>query len=104
MKKYRIEVSEQARVDILGLQDVIIYEYKSYRTAISYVEGLEKTIYSLQTTAESFQLQYHSYFRKYGLFVYRINYKKMAIIYTVHNDLVIIQRVIPASLITNRSL
>jgi len=101
MKKYRIEVSEQARADIIGLQDVIIYEYKSYETAISYVEGLEKTIYNLQTTAESFVLQNQPYFRKYGLFVYRINYKKMAIIYTVHNELVIIQRVIPASLITN---
>ena len=101
MKKYRIEVSEMARADIIGLQNVIIYEYKSYKTAMSYVEGLEKTMYDLQTTAESFQLQNHPYFRKFGLFVYRINYKKMAIIYTVHNDLVIIQRVIPASLITN---
>ena len=101
MKKYRIEISEQARADIKGLRNVIIHEYKSYRTAIHYVEGLERAIYNLQTTAESFQLQSHSYFRKYGLFVYRINYKKMAIIYTVHKDLVIIQRVIPASLIIN---
>ena len=101
MKKYRIEVSKQARVDITGLQNVIIHDYKSYRTAISYVEGLEKTIYNLRTTAESFQLQNQPYFRKDGLFVYRINYKKLAIIYTVHNDLVIIQCVLPASLITN---
>ena len=100
-KKYQIEISEQARADIKDLQNVIIYEYKSYRTAICYVEGLEKTICNLQTTAESFQFQSHPFFRKYGLFVYRVNYKKMAIIYTVNNDLVVIQRVIAASLITN---
>ena len=79
---------------------MITYKYKSYDTAKKYVNGLREEIHGLQNSAESFQLQNRSYFSKYGLFVYRINYKRMAVIYTVHNDLVIIQRVMAANTIT----
>ena len=37
----------------------------------------------------------------YGTNARRINYKKMAIIYTVHDNIVYIHRIIPASLITS---
>jgi len=39
MKKYRIEISPEAEDDIDALSDVIMYEYKSYETAIQYIDG-----------------------------------------------------------------
>jgi len=38
---------------------------------------------------------------KYGFFVRRINYKKMAILYTVYEDTVLIHRVVAGSMITD---
>jgi len=58
-------------------------------------------INNLSSTAEVYQFQTRRYFLRYGLFVYRINYKKMAIIYTVHGDLAIIRRIVAGAMITN---
>lgn len=100
MKRYYIKISPEARQDISDLSDTIMYEYKSFNTAIKYIDGLFETINSLRNSAESFQLQTRPYFQKYGMFVYRINYKKMAIIYTIHGSTVYIHRIIPAPMIT----
>ncbi|MFV0554629.1 MAG: hypothetical protein ACK5LR_07990 [Mangrovibacterium sp.] len=74
----------QADNDVQDLFNAIVCEYNSYHTAEKYVNGLRATIHSLQFMAGISQLQTSSYFRQFGLFVYRINYKKMAVIYTVH--------------------
>lgn len=101
MKRYDIDISPIARQDINDLSDAIMYQYKSFNTAIKYIDGLFDEMKSLRFAAESLQPQTQPYYQRYGLFVYRVNYKKMAIIYTVHNRLVVIERVVPASLITD---
>jgi plasmid stabilization system protein ParE len=98
MKKFNIVVSIDAFEDIQDLYYFIVSEYNSPLTAKRYVDGLYQTIKSLQITAESYSIR--ADLSLYGNFVRRINYKKMAIIYTVHGNSVYIHRVIAASMLT----
>ena len=98
---YNIVHSDDAKNDLAGLADVITYKFKAPLTSFRYVRELRKEIHSLKRSPESHPVQTRRSLLQYGSNVRRINYKKMAIIYTVHDDLVIIRRVIPASLITN---
>lgn len=100
MNKYSIVYSQQAIDDIDALYFVIINEYKTYRTAERYVDGLENTIKELMNNAENFVVQNNNFFNQYRNQVRRINYKKMTIIYTVVNSIVTIRRIIPQSLVT----
>ena len=99
MKKYRVKISPEANDDIQGLFNVIAYGFKSYNTAERYVKGLRKTIKDLKNTAGAYRVQTRPFFLQYGLFVYRVNYKKMAVVYTIENDLVVIRRIVPSNII-----
>jgi len=100
MVRFEIVFLEEANIDIQNLSDVIIYEYKASITAFRYVQGLLDEIKKLKTNAESFSIQKSNYFSQYGFNVRRLNYKKMAIIYTVVDNTVFIKRIIPSSTIT----
>jgi hypothetical protein len=99
MEQFEIVFSEKANIDIQNLSDVIIYEYKAAITAFRYVQGLLDEIKKLKATAETFSIQKTNYFLQYGFNVRRLKYKKMTIIYTVINNTVYIQRVVPSSTI-----
>jgi hypothetical protein len=99
MRKYFIEFSLQSRTDLLDLNNVIIYKYQSPSTAYKYMHGLSKEVKKLESMAETLPFQSRKSLAQYGQNVRRINYKKMAVIYTVHNDLVLIHRVIPSNTI-----
>ena len=97
---YQIRYSDTALEDIKDLRIVIRDTYKAPNTAISYLQGLYNKISRLKTSPESYTIQTSSFFQRYGANTRRINYKKMAVIYTVHGDIVYIHRVMPANLIT----
>jgi len=97
MEKYTVHISEEARDDIRELGDVI--DYKLPLTAIRYTQGLLYVINTLRISAESLSRQTRASLQQHGTNVHRINYKKMAIIYTIHGKLVYIHRIIPASMI-----
>jgi len=101
MKAYEIVMSTAAELDIDELYNFIAIEYKSLLTAKRYSRGLRNTIKSLKRLAESFQIQTQQSLQKYEHNVRRANYKKMAVIYTVHDDVVLIRRIIPSAMITN---
>ncbi|HEY5509358.1 MAG TPA: type II toxin-antitoxin system RelE/ParE family toxin [Paludibacter sp.] len=100
MVRFDIAFSEEAKNDIQNLSDAIMYQYKAPTTAFCYIQGLLDEIKKLRTHAESYSIQASSYFSQYGFNVRRLNYKKMAIIYTVTNNTAYIKRVVPASTIT----
>ncbi len=99
MNKYSIIYSQQAKEDIEDLFYFIVSEYKTFQTAKKYVDGIEKTILKLRSSAESFQIQTHKSIIKYGANARRVNYKRMSIIYTVHGSVVFIHRIVAASLL-----
>ena len=100
MLRFEIVFLEEANIDIQNLSDTIMYQYKASITAFMYVQGLLDEIKKLKTNAESFSIQKSNCFLQYGFNVRRLNYKKMAIIYTVTNNTAYIKRVVPALTIT----
>ena len=100
MNKYTVVISEQAQQDLRDLSNIISFEYKSPVTAIKYLREIYGVMRKLRTHAESYSIQSTSYFSQYGFNIRRVNYKKMAIIYTVIHNTAYIKRVVPASIIT----
>ncbi len=99
MKKYTIHVSPRARLDILELENLFTYLYSAPLTAKRYVESLYARIYSLSSFAESIRVSDKQDILRFGINARAISFKKMLIVYTVCDTLVIIEAVIPASLV-----
>lgn len=99
--KYRLRYADTALEDITELRFVIRNIYKAPNTAIRYLQGLYNEISHLKTHPKYPPIQTSPFFLRYGTNARRINYKKMAIIYTIHDNIVYIHRIIPASLITS---
>lgn len=101
MNLYNVILSQNAEIDLQEYIDYIIFECKAPLTALKHYESLFKTLKSLERFPKSYPKQTGDFFLPFGTNVRRINYKKMAIIYTIHSNIVYIHRIIAASLITN---
>ena len=99
MKRHKVVYSQEAIADRDELFDVIAYDFQAPATAIKYIQELVDTVKQLQVFPEAFPIQTNSTLSRYGANVRRINYKKMAIIYTVHDDTVYIHRIMAGALI-----
>jgi plasmid stabilization system protein ParE len=95
MKRYDIRFIQSGYEDIVSLQFVIIRQFKSPATAHRYIQGIYKEIESLSYAAESYKISNLESILSYGYNARRINFKRVAIVYTVHDNIVLIQRVIP---------
>ena len=94
--RYQIKFTKEAQEGYKGLLYTINEKYKAPLTAKKYTTELINEIYKLKSTAESIPLsRQQSILSTYGYNARRINYKKMAIIYTVFSDLVVIEAIIP---------
>ena len=100
---YRVEISETAMSDLRELYVWIAIDKDSPKTATKYVQDIYDEIKKLYHFPTAFPFDKNkSVVEKYGMNVRRINYKKMAILYT-HNEetsLVYIYRIIAQSMIT----
>ena len=101
MKRYDVVITENAQQDLRNLSNVIIFEYKSPVTAIKYLRGIYDQFRCLQFNAESLKIQTSKSYLKFGFNTRRINYKKMAIIYSLVDNTVYVKRVVPAKTIHN---
>ncbi|GAB6011260.1 type II toxin-antitoxin system RelE/ParE family toxin [Viscerimonas tarda] len=101
---YKIQYSEESRIDIKELGYVIREKYNAPITAAKYIIGIIHEIKQLTTNPEIYAIQTRQSLKQYGHNVRRLNYKKMAIIYTVHGTTVYIHRIVPANTISGLSL
>jgi len=99
--RYNVILSQDAEIDLQEYIDYIMFDCKAPLTALKHYENLFDTLKSLERFPESYPIQTGSSFLLFGTNVRRINYKKMAIVYTVHDDIVYIHRIIAANLITS---
>lgn len=97
---YTIEYSKQAELDIEKLYVVIVTEYKAPLTAFRYIQGLIDKINSLRHNANKYAFYNAHFVKQYGNNMKRMNYKKMAVIFTLIERTVYIHRIIPSSIIT----
>ena len=98
---YRVELLPEAHEDLGELAYTIAYTYGMPKTSEKYVRELRAVIESLQQNPERYAVRNCYSLLQYGYNVRRVNYKKMAIIYTIDSLVVSIHRVIPSSLITD---
>ena len=100
MSRYSVILSEDAEHDLQEYIDYIMYEYKAPITALRHYEALFDVLSGLKRSPESYPIQTRTSLLQYGTNVRRINYKRMAVIYTVHGDIVYIHRIVAGSMIT----
>lgn len=100
MKNYKVILSEDAEKDYENYVDTIIYIYNAPLTAAKHYKGIYETLKKLESNPNAYSLRNNKSLQKYGTNVRRINYKQMAIIYTVYEDTVYIYRIVAGSMIT----
>ncbi len=100
MRHFNVRTTSQADLDIENLHFYIFEICKSPLTSKQYIEGIYSEITQLSFSAESFPVSTLNSVIKFGHNARRINYKKMSIIFTIHDNIVLIHRIIPGSMLT----
>ena len=93
-----IEYLEQAKEDIELLNDYIENQCHAPLTALRYIEGLRGRIQWLRNNAELFPVVPELSLLM-GYPIRRLNYEKMAVLYSIDGNLVNIHRIMPQSMI-----
>ncbi len=100
--RFKVVLSEEANDDLSEYIRFIKDVYKAPMTAEKHYVEIFELLRKLENFAQvSAPARQKSLLNKYGLGVRRINYKNMAIIYTIHSNIVYVRRIMPQSLITN---
>ena len=98
MRKYDVKLTEEAKQDRKSLARFIKEEVQAPLTAKRYMFGLEEEIKKLENSADSLAVD-EELSRQIGIEVRRINYKNMAIIYSMEDDTVYIHHIIPQKMV-----
>lgn len=93
-----IKYSIEAHDDIIRLNEYIAQVCKAPLTAKRYLMGLEQRVMWLQQNADLFPVVPELSF-ELGYPVRRLNYEKMAVLYSITDDAVYVHRIIPQSMI-----
>jgi len=100
---YKLIITDSAQEDIDQYIDTIIFAYDAPITAKKHYDGLYNVLKKIEQYPLSNSIRHNSSLLQYGCNVRRANYKKMAIIYTIHGNTIFIHRVVAASTITGAS-
>ena len=98
MKQCEISLTSKALSDVDKLRFAIVFKYRAPLTAKRYLKGLNDTIQSLKIGADSIQIN-SELSGLHGFDIRRINYKEMAILYSIEDNIVYIHRIMPQSMI-----
>jgi len=100
MQKYDVKITNTAFRDIANTHDYIAYELFEPITADKYIRGIYDVIKKLAYYGASVVVsENEKLLKQYGSRVRNVKYKKMAIIYTVEEEKIIIQRIKAGALI-----
>ena len=100
MRKCVVIIADTALQDIENIYDYIAYELFEPITADKYIRNIYDVIKHLSFYGMSIAISERNYLlSQYGSTVRNINYKKMAIIYTIESNEIIIQRIMASALI-----
>ena len=96
---YKVVMSDDAQTDYDEYIDYILYDCDAPTTAAKHYAGIKDTIMDLSKNPYQNAVRTNTSLLQYGLNVRRTNYKKMAIIYSIHNNIVYVHRILAGSLI-----
>ena len=98
MKRYQIKYTTQSAEDMGEMFKFISKECSAPLTARRYMEGIKKEVDRLEVSAEVIAVD-EELSSKMGFEVRRTHYKKVAIIYSVEEEVVYVHRIMPQSMI-----
>ena len=98
IKTYDIRITEEAMSDEKALFRYICETVHAPLTAQRYIAGLKRTILQLEYSAGAHPVD-QDLSKVLGLKVHRINYKQVAIIYTIDESVVYIHHIIPQKMV-----
>ncbi len=98
MKTYNVRLTLRAEKEKWDLHDYLFYSIKAPLTAKRYIDGLEKELRRLERLAGIIKTDINLS-QRFGYELKRTNYKKIAIIYSIEDDIVYIHHIIPQSLL-----
>jgi len=98
--RYRVKMSNEAQVDFDSYIDYILYDCDAPITAAKHFTEINDIISSLAVNPFIYAVRHDDSLLKYGLNVRRANFKKIAILFSVFDDLVFIHKIIASSMIT----
>ena len=98
MSRFEISVTSKAQSDVAKLRGAIVYKYRAPLTAKRYLAGLNKKMQSLTVGADAIQID-DELSAQYGIEIRRVNYKEMAILYSIEDNMVYVHRIMPQSLV-----
>jgi plasmid stabilization system protein ParE len=101
MTEHSIQLLPQAEDDFYAYVSHISVQYGMPITALKHYEKISAVINSLKINPERYPVRCSLSLQQYGTNVRRVNYKKMAIIYTIDGFVVYVHRVVPASMIVD---
>ncbi|MDH6304363.1 plasmid stabilization system protein ParE [Parabacteroides sp. PF5-5] len=97
--KYVIKFTPQANKDIRNITTYIKTKLYAPLTAKRFLRGIYTKITELETTADAYAISSYKEVLIYGKNARHINYKNFTIIYTIHNHIVLVHRMIHGTLI-----
>ena len=97
---YKLVITDRAQEDINEYIETIINTFDAPRTAKKHYDDLYNLLRKIEQYPMSNPIRYGLSLLQYGYNVRRVNYKKMAILYTVNGNNIYVHRVIAGSLIT----
>jgi plasmid stabilization system protein ParE len=100
-ERYSLTLSPEAEADFLAYVDYIIYTCDAPKTGKKHTEELRDELRKIQKNPTTNSIRTSASLLQYGNNIRRVNYKKMAIIYTVTGFLVYVHRIIPASMVVD---
>jgi plasmid stabilization system protein ParE len=94
MKKYNVRIKKSALDEIDSIADDILNVSKSLDIAKKYIDGLYIAIQRLSFYGASLPFcQNRSMTAKYGKYIRRMNYRKIAVLFYVEEDDILIQEI-----------
>jgi len=97
---YKLIITDSAQEDIDQYIDTIIFTYNAPITAKKHYDDLYAILRKIEQYPLANSIRYNSSLLQYGYNVRRVNYKKMAILYTVNEHNIYVHRVVAGNLIT----
>jgi plasmid stabilization system protein ParE len=100
MRNFVVKITDIALQDIENVHDYIAYELFEPITADKFIRSIYDIIKHLSLYGASVAVSERDFLlSQYGSTARNVNYKKMAIIYTIENEEIIVQRIVAGKLI-----
>jgi len=96
---YQLKLSTEAEKDFEIYIDYILIDCDMPMTAAKHKAGILEILLSLTENPQINPIRDTPFLHKFGKNVRRVNYKKMAIIYTIDENVVYVYRIIASSMI-----